>query len=316
MIRGGLVLLLLGCFLLWSEDYRIEIRPAGMGGKDSGAVRFLDQRELLFGEVKGLHFAEISDLAYLPARHWLFMVSDKGKLFRFRARFGERIRELEPVAAERIRKKSGKKLKKWRRDSEGLTLDGRGRLFVSFEGKPRIARLSYDGRIFAYLPLPRALASAKNFRGGNKELEALVWHSRYGLVTAPEYPLATGSDKIQTLYALSGKRWSYRRGREPHSAVTALEVLENGDFLILERAYSDPLSPMVVTLKALDPRSCGGAKLCHPRTLLRMDSSQGWKVENFEGLARVGKNRFVMISDDNDNFFQKTILIYFEVDSR
>jgi hypothetical protein len=307
---------------LRAESYRVDIRPEGMqkpgGHKKSriGPIRLLDQRELLFESVKGLHFAEISDLAYLPGRHWLFMVSDEGKLFRFRARFGEKIRELEPLAAEKIRKKNGKKLKKRRRDSEGLTLDGRGRLFVSFEGKPRIARLSYDGRIFAYLPLPRALASAKNFRGRNKELEALTWHPRYGLVTAAEYPLATGSDTIQTLYALSGKRWRYRRGREPHSAVTALEVLENGDFLILERAYSDPLSPMVVSLKALDPRHCGGAKLCPTRTLLRMDSSQGWQVENFEGLARVGKNRFVMISDDNDNFFQKTIMIYFEVVSR
>jgi hypothetical protein len=312
--------LLLSLFLvlpiLHAEIYRTDIRPEGMRGKRVGSIRILDQRELLYDGIKGEHFSEISDLAYLPGRHWLFMVSDEGKLYRFRARFGEEIRELEPLEAERIRRKSGKKLKKWRRDSEGLTLDGKGRLYVSFEGKPRIARLSYDGRIFGTLPLPRVLASAKHFRGRNKGLEALVWHPRFGLVTAPEYPLATASEMVQTLYALSGRRWSYRRGREPHSAITALEVLENGNFLILERAYSDPLSPMVVTLKELQIGHCGGSKLCPTRTLLRMDSSQGWQVENFEGLARVGKDRFLMISDDNDNFFQKTIVIYFEVDSR
>ena len=44
-----------------------------------------------------------------------------------------------------------------------------------------------------------------------------------------------------------------------------------------------------------------------------MNSHKGWSVDNFEGLVRVGKNRSAMISDDNNNFFQRTLLIYFEV---
>jgi len=47
--------------------------------------------------------------------------------------------------------------------------------------------------------------------------------------------------------------------------------------------------------------------------LAKMNSHKGWDVDNFEGLSRVGKNRYVMISDVNDNFYQKTLLIYFEV---
>ncbi|HFS85115.1 MAG TPA: esterase-like activity of phytase family protein, partial [Epsilonproteobacteria bacterium] len=30
-------------------------------------------------------------------------------------------------------------------------------------------------------------------------------------------------------------------------------------------------------------------------------------------LAKVGKHRYIMVSDDNDNFMQKTLLVYFEV---
>lgn len=306
------ILLYLLPLFLAADMFRIDIRPEGMKESRTGLIRLLDQKELVFDEIEGRHFSEISDLAYLKRRRWLFLLSDEGKLFRFRARFGEKIRELTPLDADTIRKKSGKKLKKWRRDTEGLTLDGTGRLYTSFEGRPRIARISYDGRIFRYERLPGPVASEKKLWRRNKGLEALVRHPRYGLVTAPEYPVKGSSRKIQTLYALSGKRWSYRRGEEPNSAITALEVLENGNFLVLERSYSGWARPIVVTLREVDIRHCRRG-VCADRILARFDSGKGWAVENFEGLAKVGPDRFLMISDDNDNFFQKTILIYFEV---
>ncbi len=56
--------------------------------------------------------------------------------------------------------------------------------------------------------------------------------------------------------------------------------------------------------------------ICPVKVLLKMNSHEGWDVDNFEGLSRVGRDRYVMISDDNDNFFQKTLLIYFEVKER
>jgi len=302
--------------LLPGGIFGTDIRPEGMETGLVGSVRILDQREIVLSGVGGRHFSEISDLAYLPEEKSLFMVGDEGILFRFRARFGEKILELTPLDAGKIRKKSGRKLKKWRRDTEGLAFDGKGRLFVSFEGKPRIARLSRDGRILGYRRLPAALASEKRLWRRNKGLEALVWHPKYGWVTAAEYPVRAADRKIQTLYALSGKRWSFRRGEDPDSAITALEVLKNGNFLVLERSYSGPLAPYVVTLREVCVDRCRGRALCPTRLLARFDSSEGWLVENFEGLARVGPDRFVMISDDNDSFFQKTVLIYFEVRGR
>ena len=301
---------------LLAEVYRVDIRPEGMRGDRVGSIRILDQKELLYAEAGGRHFSEISDLAYWPKKRWLFLISDEGELFRFRTRFGEKIRELVPMDASEIRKKSGKRLKKWQRDTEGLAVDGRGRLYVSFEGKPRIARITCDGRISRMIRLPGAIRSEKKLWRRNKGLEALVWHPRFGLVTAPEYPLRGASREIQTLYALSGETWRYRRGGEANSAITALEVLSNGNFLILERSYSSPLEPYVVTLRELEIDRCRGRELCPSRILARFDSRDGWVVENFEGLARVGRDRFVMISDDNDNFFQKTIMIYFEVVGR
>ncbi len=54
-------------------------------------------------------------------------------------------------------------------------------------------------------------------------------------------------------------------------------------------------------------------RMCKSEVLAQFNSGNGWRIDNFEGLTKVGKNRYAIISDDNDNFYQRTILLYFEV---
>jgi hypothetical protein len=74
---------------------------------------------------------------------------------------------------------------------------------------------------------------------------------------------------------------------------------------------------VVITLKKVWLKQCrkkgkkGGN--CKSEILAQFSSGDGWQVDNFEGLAKVGKNRYVIVSDDNDRFFQRTLLVYFEV---
>ena len=91
-----------------------------------------------------------------------------------------------------------------------------------------------------------------------------------------------------------------------------MEVMDDGNILVLERSFTGMLDPFVLTLKKVNIKNCL-YKMCKSEVLLKMNSHKGWDVENFEGLARVGKNRYVMISDDNDNFLLATVLVYFEV---
>ena len=296
-----------------AESFPVDLRPEGMRGMRVGSIEILDQRELVYPEIDGQHFSEISDLAYREGSGDLFMVSDEGKLFRFRARFGEKIRELKPREGSSLRDKKGKKLSKKSRDVEGMALGPKGRLHLSFEGKPRVVRVSDDGRIRKKLSLPEALARRKNYLRPNKGLEALIHHPRYGWVTAPERPLKKAPRVYHTLYTLSGTEWRYRRGKDLHSCITALEVLENGNFLVLERSFVSVLDPFVVTLKEVQIDRCTPTGLCPARILARLDTSRGWRVENFEGLTRVGPDRFVMISDDGDKLYARTVMLYFRV---
>ncbi|NPA27857.1 MAG: esterase-like activity of phytase family protein, partial [Epsilonproteobacteria bacterium] len=95
-------------------------------------------------EFDGFNFSEISGATYDKKNHILYLVSDKGILFKFYAFFEDEV-YLKKIGAYYLRKKSGKRLKSWKRDSEGIALDKKGNLYISFEGKPTIAKFSKDG---------------------------------------------------------------------------------------------------------------------------------------------------------------------------
>jgi len=301
--------------LLNAGIFPVDIAPSTKDHHFMG-IKILDQRQLVFQNINDVKFSEISDIAYYPKNQKLFMISDEGKLFIFKVKFSDKIEFLEPKDAVKLRKKYAKKFKKWRKDSEGLTLDNRGRLLISFEGRAKIGWFHKNspryGQMIKKYRLPKELQNPKNYRSRNKSLEALAWHPKYGVLTAAEWPLKKYNKKRQTVYALNGKKWHFKAEPEAKSAISAMEVMDDGNLLVLERSFSGMLNPFIVTLKKVYLDKCRSG-ICKTEVLAKMDSHKGWDVDNFEGLAKVGKNRYVMVSDDNDNFFQKTLLIFFEV---
>jgi len=279
-------------------------------------INFLDQKKLYYSEIDGVKFSELSDLTYHNATQTLYVISDEGALFAFETSFSDTIDTLNPLFASTLKKKNGKKFKSWKRDSEGLTLDGKGKLLISFEGNAKIAwfhkNSSQRGNLIRKYTLPKSLRKKRFYRSKNKSLEALAWHPKHGILTATEWPLKKDHKKRQTIYALSGKRWHFQAEPEGKSGLVAMEVMDDGNILVLERSFTGMLDPFVLTLKKVNIKNCL-YKMCKSEVLLKMNSHKGWDVENFEGLARVGKNRYVMISDDNDNFLLATVLVYFEV---
>ncbi len=299
--------------LLQGEILNTQIAPSSNGNQFEG-ITLLDQKTLLFKEISGLKFSEISDVTYDQTEKKLYLLSDEGILFVFEAFFSDRIETLNAVRGMTLAKKEGKKFKKWRHDSEGLALDNKGHLYVSFEGRAKVGKFNQKGEMVKKYTLPKKLRDPKNYRSRNKSLEALTWHPRYGLLTAAEWPLKNKQKKDQTVYALNGKEWQFKAEAEQNSAVVAMEVMDDGNLLVMERSYSGLLNPFVITLKKVYLNQCKNKeKMCKSELLIKMNSHQGWSIDNFEGLAKVGKHRYVMVSDDNGNFFQQTLLIYFEV---
>jgi hypothetical protein len=197
-----------------------------------------------------------------------------------------------------------------------MTLDGKNHLIISFEGKAKIAWFHKNskkkGQQIQKYTIPKELRSSKNFRSKNKSLESLAWHKKYGIITSAEWPLKKYDKKRQIIYALSGKKWYFKAEPEGRTSVSAMEVMDDDNILIIERSFTGYTNPFVITLKKIYLNIVKNG-ICKTEVLLKMNNHKGWNIDNFEGLARVGKNRYLMVSDDNDNFFQKTLLIYFEV---
>ena len=311
----GILLFFVFSLCLYAEVRDINIAPA-LKNQRFMQIKILDQKELSLSSIDGIAFYGLSDLVYESSTQSLYMVGDRGMLYRFHALFSDKIESLVPEHAWMIKNKKSKIFKPWRRDTEGLVMDKKGRLLISFEGKAKIGWFhkngSKIGTMIKEYRLPKCLKNGQNYRSSNKSLEALAYHPKFGILTATEWPLKRDDIKRQTIYALSGKKWHFKAEPETNSAVVAIEMMDDGNLLVMERSFSGLLSPFVITLKKVMLKSCTKG-FCPHKVLAKMNSHKGWDVDNFEGLARIPTNRYVMVSDDNGNFFQKTLLLYFEV---
>jgi len=272
-------------------------------------IKILDQTSLAYKTKKSLPFSEISDISYDAKHQKLYMIGDKGYFYTFSAKFSDKIDKLKYLGANKLREQKSKSSY----DSEGLTHDNRGQLYISFEGTPRVATINTSGYIGKNLKLTNHIKNSKNYRGSNKMFEALAWHPKYGILTAAEYPTRNKKIKEQSIYSLNGKVWNFKAEPHKNSAVTAIEVMDDGNLLILERAYAGLSKPFVITLKKLYLNKCDKKHQCKTEILASMNSYDGWAVNNYEGLAKVGKNRYLMVSDNNNKQLLRTVLVYFEV---
>jgi len=303
--------------LLRAESVRLSAAPGA--GDRVGRIKSFGMLELPAVAFDGRRFSQLSGLAWDDDDEVLYAISDKGVLFHLKPVLKDGVlAEVRLVkAAPLLDPASGKPLKGRRADSEGLDiLNGRnGRkgdaeLVVSFERFPRIVRYRPDGRALGEHPLPEQLKDAKAYRDSNKMLESVCVDQKLGILTVPEAPLRNEREGETHIFSLSRRSWSYPL--TGGMRISAIECLGDGRLLVLERDYGRLLGRAIVALKTarLPPTAAGATAVA---TVVTLDASDGYQIDNFEGLARHRGNRFFMISDDNDLFLQRTLLLYFEI---
>ena len=278
-------------------------------GRINKKITILEQTSLDYPKKNGISFFGISDITYDKKNSKLYMIGDRSTFYTFSAKFGKQIKNLKYLSAHKIKSK-----KKSNYDSEGLTLNHKNELIISFEGQAKIANLSKSGRVMKNHTLPKKLRPKSNYKNKNKMLESIAYHPKYGILTASEYPLKNKDIKnLQTIYSLKGKEWYFKMEKHPNSAITALEVMDDNSILVLERAYNGYSNPMFVSLKKVYLNKCNKKRVCQSELLASFSSEKGYGYDNFEGLAKVGKNRYLMISDNNGLSILSTTLTYFKV---
>ena len=297
--------------------------PKYANGEQFMKVRFhgtvIIPREMGIGKpITGL-----SGLAWDQERNLLYAVNDKGILYFLKPTIEKGI--LKDVSISKALPLLDKKEKplRWEYiDAEGLAFipakeskSGEFELLVSFEQMPRIVRYSLEGKYLEEIAIPEDLKFHENYRHNNRMLESVVIHPKFGILTAPERPLEMTDINILKIYAMDGRTWQVLHYNTAKSGLTEIGLFEDGSLLLLERAFTGLTEPLIISLQRvwIDEQCENNKAICKTEQLAVFDNSQGWDIDNFEGLARHHGNFFFMVSDDNNNFFQKTLLTYFEV---
>lgn len=308
----------------FGETKTARLSAEYLPGEQFMDIKLLGTVSLPPQEVNGLPMNELSALAWDEDESILYAVSDNGILFHLHPviEVGQ-LKDVKIQAAFRLKNKSGGKLKGRKNDSEGLVIlnshngkKGDTELLISFETKPRIKRFSNTGEVLGSIALPVPLKSVKRYSGANHGLEAVTVHPEYGVITTAEQPLKRDPQDKVTLYAMSGERWQFARFPAAKSAVVAMETLGDGSILLLERAFSSMIEPIVIILRQVwvnDECLAGTQRACTTKIFAVLDSTAGWNVDNFEGLTRHQAHRFFMVSDNNKFWMQQTLLSYFEL---
>lgn len=315
-------------FLLINLNACAATLPHELSSKYSNGEQFMKVRfhgtviipqEMVIGKpVTGL-----SGLAWDHERNLLYAVNDKGILYFLKPTIEQGIlKDVNILKAFPLLDTKGKKLKWESIDSEGMAFispkesqSGNPELLISFEQLPRATRYSLEGKWLGEIALPEDLKYPENYRHNNRMLESVIIHPKFGILTAPERPLKMTDINILKIYAMNGKTWQIPHYNAAKSGITAMEVFEDGSLLILERAFTGLTEPLIISLRRVwISENCENNKtICKTEQLAVFDNSQGWDIDNFEGLTRHHGNFFFMVSDDNNNFLQKTLLTYFEV---
>ena len=180
-------------------------------------------------------------------------------------------------------------------------------MLVSFERKHRVELFSLNAVKIKKIKIHKSLRDSENYESKNKGLESVAYSKRYGVITAPELPLKHEKRKYHTLYS-KDKTWKFKA----EGSITALEFMDENRVLVLLREFNEFTRKRVITLREVNLNKCQ-KRVCESKILATFDSSDGWRIDNFEGLTKVDKNKYLIVSDDNGSFFQKTLLVLFEV---
>lgn len=295
--------------------HAVSLEPSA---STTDGIELLGSFELVSRAPDGSRLDGLSGLAWDADEQLLYAVSDYGILHHLKPQLEDgRLVGVDHVASFLLRDREGRRLRGAARDAEGLALfggsdgvRGNSELHISFEREPRVARYGPDGRFIEGVPMPLALDAVENYASPNQGLEALAIHPVYGHLMLPEASLADDPSGEISLFGGEERRWFYRTANWSASSPTALEVLPGGNLLVLERAFLSLFWPLVISLRVVDLESGDEPGI---RTLVTLSTGQGWRLDNFEGLALHEDDRFFMVSDNNGSRRQRTLLVYFRL---
>ncbi|HKJ61103.1 MAG TPA: esterase-like activity of phytase family protein, partial [Hyphomicrobiales bacterium] len=215
----------------------------------------------------------------------------------------------------------------WQNDAEaivalepGVSAQGDGlnrRYLIGYEGYgKRLEEVSFrDGRLSTprrYWDMPKQLTGLDD----NKGIEgvAILRGGKYSgaMVTFAERKLDAHGDHTGALVAGDQSHPLFLKRYDAYD-VTDLESLSDGSLLVLERSFIRKSLKLGIRLRLIKASEIKpGARLDGD---VLLDADGRYAIDNFEAMAvsrnKAGETLITLMSDDNFNFFQSTMLVQF-----
>ena len=278
-----------------------------------GALTLLSSFAL---EANDKRFGGISGVALGADGNRLVAVTDRG--YGLSARLIHdttgRLTGMERWVITPLKTPDGKQVKRRLIDAEAVEQERDGAWLVAFENRHRVWRYPPSPEAFAALPEPVRMPPALSQAPRNGGLEAMT--------RLPDGRLLALTEKFQNADG-SLKGWLISEGRAAGVSYLAsdgfsptdLAALSQGGVLVLERRFR-PTSGVAIRLRYIPGKQLRPGARLRGRELVSLNMSLA--IDNFEGLAvresPQGEILLYMISDDNFNFFQQTLLWQFRLD--
>lgn len=302
----------------WAEPIEIRATPVPLDTDhpervDIGRLQFLAGFEL-----RALHegWGGFSDLELMADGAELRAVSDRGFYLRLPLAHDAAGRLLQPKQGDlaRLIGTDGQPISGKRgADAEAMARISDGTLIIAFEQRHRFVRYP-PGRLPTETR-PELLAPPEGLSRlpANGGIEAMVALSQGRLLAFAEDPLDGDPDGIAWLR--DGAGWHRLKvARSLLFRPTAAALLPNGDVLLLERRFT-LIGGVAARLSRVSAGAIRPGGLVTPHPLAELASPL--TVDNFEGVAvgRGGPGQAIvyLMSDDNTNALQRTLLLQFRL---
>ncbi|MDJ0947928.1 MAG: esterase-like activity of phytase family protein [Alphaproteobacteria bacterium] len=297
----------------WPIEVETAVMPLDVEDPERTTVGKLRYRGGLRLRGGNRAFGGFSALSVSPDGQAVLALSDTGRWFRARPIYvNGRLAGLTDTRMGAMRDLKGRRLRGRNMDAEAMTRSPDGRVVAAFERLHRLWRYDvsdWEGKRPEAMATPPGVTQAPG--NGGMEAIATLSDGRY-LVLTESLDLQPG---LVRGWVGDGVRWqplSYATdgGFRP----TGADTLPNGDVVVIERRFTVATGPAARLRRLAAATIQADARLSpdHLATLL-----PPLLLDNFEGVAArrgaQGETLIYLISDDNFNRVQQTLLVMFEL---
>jgi len=270
----------------------------------SGAVKIIPSND------ENKKAREISGIAWDKDEQILYGISDDGYIVHMKLIVSENniLKDIEILTTYKLKDESGKDRDESNADAEGITLDnadnnikGDTILNLVLDKPARAERFSNTGDFIGSLNLHfrlNELSSNQTF-----EINAVAGNAESGYMFLTKERVA---DKNHLIFIDSDEEHEIALDNNASINIVGADYIEDGGLYILDRAYTSILQPVNYCIRNINSNM-------HIKDIACFSSADGWNLDNFETITHYKDKYFLIMSDDEESFFQKTLVVMFKV---